>query len=177
MTLCNKWFKHARWDFSPPAALLKQVRLCCAFRSPFHPLDPQVPSWRSILWKGRGLRSTTHPRAVSAAALRALGRGVLASAVSLAVMGQHRLSSLETTLLWAVLRKPSLVLIIQLTPAGLRSRVKVTTCVLAKASVSPGFAVLVLRVVGRCSLPVRWGVGSLLPGWEHTQHWKVVDKW
>lgn len=68
LTVAWNVFSHISWHYAinclkmqggvfPPAVLLKYVRLHCAFRSPFHPLDTEVQSWRSILLKWRGLCS------------------------------------------------------------------------------------------------------------------------
>lgn len=81
MTLCNKLFKNARWVFSP-ATLLKYVRDCCAFRSPFHPLDTEVQSWRSILLKRRGLCSCNPRCSFRSSAEGARGGGAGSCGVS-----------------------------------------------------------------------------------------------
>lgn len=44
-----------------------------------------------------------------------------------------------------------------------------------QVSVSPGFAVLVFRVAGKCYLPVKWHVGCFFPGWFCVEAHAVLE--
>lgn len=88
----------------------------------------------------------------------------LASAASLALTWEHWLLSLQTVLLWALLRKPSLLGARHPADASRALLMAKDDSCINQASVSPRFAMPVLRVVGKCYLPVKWQVGYLLPG-------------
>lgn len=162
MTLCNKLFKNARWVFSP-ATLLKYVRDCCAFRSPFHPLDTEVQSWRSTLLKWRGLCSYSPPCSSRSSAESARGSGAGFCGVSGSDVG----ASVALTANRFALGPVAETLLRACHPADASRTMLVgkdDDLHINLVSVSPSFAMLVWRVVGKRYLPVKWRVGYFYPG-------------
>lgn len=102
--------------------------------------------------------------AVSAAVPRALTTAALASAASLALTWEHWLLSLQTVLLWALLRKPFLLGACHLADTSRTLLTAKDDSCINEVSVSPRFAMLVLRVVGKRYLLVKWQVEYLLLG-------------
>lgn len=106
MTLCNKSFENARWDFF----LLHCCRStwdCCGFRSPFHPFRCRSSVLKVCPVEAKGGLVAKPRCGISAAVPRAFVAVVLAPATSLAGTWEHQEFSLQTILFWALLQKPS----------------------------------------------------------------------
>lgn len=144
MTLCNKLFKNPGWVFSP-AMLLTYVRLCCALRSPLHLLDTEVQPWQSIVLEWMGLCGCD-PRVVSAAVLG------LAGGSAHTKCWPSALEAVVGGLLCArCLVGASRTVLVD--GGHLRSN---------EASLSLAFVMLVLKVMGKFCLLVKWHE-ALLP--------------
>lgn len=177
MTLCNKLFGNAGWDFFP-LHRCSDTWDCCGFRSPFHPFR----CWSSVLEahpvEVKGALVAKPPRGVSAAVLRALVAVVPAPAASLAGTWEHREFSPQTLLLWALLRKPLWVQW-HLRDAGGTALMGKGGSRINQASVSPDFCYTGLESSCKviCLCCGMWGVSSLaVPVWKHTQCQNSVDR-
>lgn len=159
LTVAWSVFSHISWHYAinylktqggffSPAMLLTYVRLCCALRSPLHLSDTEVQPWRSIPLEWMGLCGCD-PRVVSAAAPGLAGGSTCAKcwpsaleAVVGALLCARRLMGASRTVLMGGGHSCS-----------------------NEASVSPAFVMLVLKVMGRLCLLVKWHAGHFFPTW------------